>query len=93
MQNPANHFHYWGLRFISLDLVAEMKHRRNAGHDIEDLARIQPLLMGKPKRQRLNTAIYKIRFAYSRLRRFGIKLLVKLGLDAKVREFFRARRN
>jgi len=93
LQNPANHFHYWGLRFISLDLVADMKRRRNDGRDMEDLANIQPLLAMKSERRQLRTLIYKARFAYSRIRRFGIKILMKLGLDSPIREFVRSRRN
>lgn len=92
LQDPARHFHYWGLKFISLDLVAQMKQRRNAGRDMEDLQAILPLLEGQEKGRRLRAMRYRLRFAYSRLRRLGIRLLDRVGLKEPVRRLYRATR-
>ncbi len=85
LQDPAYHFHFWGLKFVGLDLVAEMKRRRNAGRDAEDLALIGPLLAGRPGRSALESLRYRSRFAYSRLRRTGIRLLDRVGLKERAR--------
>ncbi|MDU8913851.1 hypothetical protein [Aestuariicoccus sp. MJ-SS9] len=85
MYDPEKHFHFWGMRFVSLPQIAAMKASRMAGRDSEDLAQIAMLLDSRPGTRRINGLIYALRFARSRLRHRLIALLVAMGVKEQVK--------
>ncbi|SLN64326.1 hypothetical protein [Roseisalinus antarcticus] len=85
LADPRNHLHYWGLRFVSLARVAEMKEQRRAGRDAEDLVQIAPLLRESSRGAAWRSLVYRLRFAQSRVRRTVIRGLGAVGLKEHVK--------
>ncbi|TFL16370.1 hypothetical protein [Jannaschia formosa] len=92
LHDPRYHFYYWGLRFVSLSQVAEMKARRLAGQDAEDVIRIRQL-PNDAKGTLFQDVIYRARFLQSRAKRTVIRWLARVGLkDPARRAYLRLRR-
>ena len=80
LHDPRNHFHYWGLRFVSLEQVARMKRRRKVGRDLDDLGLVGPVLAGKSSHPRLLRTVNHLRFVAAKARRRAIQATRRLGL-------------
>lgn len=95
IEDPANHFDFDGLRWVSLDRVAEMKARRQAGRDAEDLVLIHAALSDRQGafRARLDGIGHGLRLRRARARRALIRLLDRLGLKTWAKgQYHRLRR-
>lgn len=80
LDDPEHHFHYWGLKLISLEQVARMKARRRAGRDLDDLRLIAPVLAASSRQPGLRLAASHLRFALAKGRRRLIGASKFLGL-------------
>lgn len=89
LRDPALHFRYAGLSFVSLPEVAALKARRLAGQDRKDLLRIEPLLLAQEKRPAHRPLSLRARFAMLRLRRSLIRALMGTGLGQPLRRAYR----
>jgi hypothetical protein len=87
--DPGMHFHFWGQRFVSLPLVAEMKRRRLAGRDREDLLLIEDLELRSRRDNADERRAIRLRLLKARTRRTLIHLLARLGLRDIVRRAYR----
>lgn len=70
IDNPAYHFHSWNIRFVSLELVAQIKRRRGALADLADLKLIEPVLNQRIPWLTRHNLTARWRFYKARLRAF-----------------------
>ncbi|KEO50862.1 hypothetical protein [Thioclava pacifica] len=89
LRDPALHFRYAGLSFVSLPEVAALKTHRLAGQDREDLLRIEPLLAAQNTGAPRRPGALRARFALLRLRRSVIRALMGTGLGQPLRRVYR----
>ncbi|MCP9482821.1 hypothetical protein NNA36_12690 [Shimia sp. CNT1-13L.2] len=90
LYDPKHHFYFRGLKFLSLDAVRDLKKRRLAGRDREDLLLIEPLLKEQSgKRGGLSLSL-RLRMALLKVRRRAIKILFRLGVGETLRRWYRA---
>ncbi|WP_417208630.1 hypothetical protein [Antarctobacter sp.] len=89
IQDPALHFRYDGITWLSLAEVAALKSRRLAGQDREDLLRIKPLLASPSDTAEGRLVSLRFQFALLRLRRRVIRGLMALGIGRPLRRVYR----
>lgn len=89
LQDPALHFYYFDLKFISLRQVYVLKSNRAAGRDVDDLALIEPLLESSGNTD-ASEKILKFRILKLRVRRQLIRLLFRIGIGDQMRRIYRA---
>lgn len=87
LSDPKMHFHFWGQRFVALPLVADMKRRRLAGRDREDLLLIEELMTQQHDSRAEKRAIRR-RVARARLRRRLIHILAAMNLRDPVKVIY-----
>ena len=85
LRDPRNHFHYWDLKFVSLEQVARMKARRKAGRDLDDLRLIGPVLAARSAHPRLQNMVSQLRFVIAKGRRGAVQATRRLGLHASLK--------
>jgi len=86
LYDPRNHFHYWGLKFVSLEQVARMKRRRKAGRDVDDLGLIGPVLAARSANPRLQNVVSHLRYVVAKGRRQVVQATRRLGLHASLKK-------
>lgn len=79
LADPGCHFHFWGLKFVTPRLLAQMKQQRNLPRDAQDVVLLRSL---RPPR-RSSEALGHLRLMQARLRHRGIQLLAALGLKER----------
>lgn len=89
LQDPARHFSYSGLKFVSLAEVAALKRKRLAGRDREDLLLIEPILSQSDNRGPQKPLSLRLHFFVLRVRRASIRLLFRLGIGTPLRRIYR----
>lgn len=89
LQDPARHFVWQGLTFVSLREVAALKSRRLAGQDREDLLLIAPLLTPGGPAQAARPLTMRLRMRLLRLRRSAIRTLFRLKIGAPLQRLYR----
>lgn len=92
LQDPAHHFSYFGLTFVSLWDVAALKRRRLAGADRADLLTIEPLLKVRSRQAPDRSIGLRLRIVHLRLRRGVIRFLFRIGIGPALRKIYRAAR-
>lgn len=89
LQDPFHHFFFQNIKFVSLTNVANLKSRRLAGRDREDLLLMQPLLAPQATRPSSHSLSTQLQFAHLRFRRRAIKFLFALGVGHATRRLYR----
>lgn len=96
IMNPRYHFYYKGLKFITLDILSEMKKNRNEKpKDVRDIALIDDFMRGKKIKRKIalvkikikNTFKFIFRIAW-RIARKIKKILIKNKIVEKLRSRF-----
>jgi hypothetical protein len=92
LQDPALHFSWAGLTFVSLREVADLKAKRLAGRDREDLLLIAPLLVAYGAYKPAGPVKIRMLFFVLRFRRRVIRILFRIKIGAPLRRLYRKAR-
>ena len=92
LNDPARHFIFMGVTFISLRDVAALKQKRLAGRDREDLLLIEPLLSQTGPAKNGKSISLRLRFLLLRLRRALIRFLLQTTIGLPLRRLYRRAR-
>jgi hypothetical protein len=92
LQDPARHFTYFNLKFVSLAEVAALKRFRLAGRDRDDLLLIEPLLASATGADQPNPLRVELQMRWLRLRRGVIRTLMRAGVGEPLRRLYRRMR-
>lgn len=80
LQDPRRHFHYWGLKFLSVAQAMQLSREVSSAESTVDLRLLATLLPRAEPQQRARKLVYKARLVSSRLRDSAISVIRTLGL-------------